>query len=770
MSVLNAVGFNGTLDRKEMASNLVSGLIVFLVALPLCLGVALASGTPLFAGIVSGVIGGLVVGLISGSQTSVSGPSPGQVAVVIAQMSILGRFDAFLAALVISGLVQIVFGVIRVGTISAFVPNNVIKGLLAAIGVILILKQIPHILGHDTDPEGEMAFIQPDQETTFTELLGIYGDFHQGAALIGILSLAMLYAWDRYRLGSRLGMPAALAVVLVGVVGKLLFNLVGGAWAIEATHLVQVPIASSFNDFIGSFQWPDFSAFLSPTVYLSGLTIAIVSSIETLLNLEAIDKIDPQRRKSPQNLELLAQGVGNVLAGLMGGLPIASVIVRSKLNIESGATNKLSAIFHGIFLLLCVLLVPQYLNLIPLSCLAAILFFTGVKLARPQLFVEMWKSGLSQFMPFFATMVAIVLTDLLTGIVIGVAVSLAFILYRNLKRPMQIVIENHLGGEVIRFDLANQVSFLNRASMQEEFDKLPRGAHLMIDASDSYFIDTDILDLIRDFSVNVAPLRGIKVSLNGFQDHYDLKNQIQYIDYSSRELQEKITPEQALRVLLDGNERFREGRQLSRDFTRIVSATSAGQHPMAVVLSCIDSRSPAELIFDLGIGDIFSIRIAGNISGPKVLGSMEYGTAVAGAKLLVVLGHTRCGAVTAAVNFAGSVESIEKQTGCQHLHAVIDRIQQSFDTIPAMTQTDAGSKTLEFVDEVAANNVVYTARQIMQRSETIRQLVDDHRIAVVAGIYDVGSGRVRIIPEGTFGLDLSTLPADNFKELTLYKA
>jgi carbonic anhydrase/SulP family sulfate permease len=527
------------IERSELFNNFVSGLIVFLVALPLCLGVALASGVPLIAGIVSGIVGGLVVGLISGSQTSVSGPSPGQVAVVVLQMSILGGFNALLAAIVVCGLFQIIFGIVKAGSISSFVPSTVIKGLLAAIGVILVLKQIPHILGHDTDPEGEMAFIQPDHENTFSEILAIFSDFHPGAATIGIMSVLLYLCWEKLGIDKITRTPKPLVVILIAVVGRLLINLLGGEWIIGSSHLVQVPVVASPGEFFGMFETPDFSSFFNPAVYLAGLTIALVASLETLLNLEAVDKIDPHRRTSPKNLELFAQGMGNIFAGLLGGLPIASVIVRSKLNLESGATHKISAVIHGLLLFICVLMMPQLLNLIPLSCLAAILFVTGLQLASPSLFVEMWKNGLNQFLPFLFTMLAIVLTDLLKGILFGICISLAFILYRNLKRPISIFIENHIGGEVIRFELANQVSFLNRASLLEELNKLPAGTQLLVDATKTHYIDNDILELIRDFSNNIAPARRIKVSLTGFQEKYDLQNQIQYVDYSSREMQEK---------------------------------------------------------------------------------------------------------------------------------------------------------------------------------------------------------------------------------------
>ena len=345
-----------------------------------------------------------------------------------------------------------------------------------------------------------------------------------------------------------------------------------------------------------------------------------MASLETLLNLEAVDKIDPRQRTSPPSRELLAQGIGNVVAGLVGGLPVTSVIVRSSVNINAGGRTKLAAIVHGVLLLVSVVLLPAWLNLIPLSCLAAILLVTGVKLASPALVKQMWDEGRYQFVPFAVTVVAIVLTDLLIGVLIGLAVSIGFILSSNVRRPIRRIVEKHLGGEVVRIELANQVSFLNRAALVRALDEVPRGGHVLLDAQSTDYIDPDVLDLIRDFKEQTAPARGVEVSLLGFRSKYQLQDQTQYVDYSTRELQSALTPQQVLQILKDGHERFRTGRRLTRDLGRQVNATADGQHPLAVVLSCIDSRTPAELIFDLGVGDIFSVRIAGQHHQPEGAG------------------------------------------------------------------------------------------------------------------------------------------------------
>lgn len=730
-------------STATVSRDLIAGVVVFLVAIPLCLGIALASNAPLFSGVLAGIIGGIVVGSISRSHTSVSGPAAGLTAIVSAQIAGLGSFDAFLLAVMIGGMIQIALGLARAGFLSAFFPSSVIKGLLAAIGVILILKQIPHLLGHDTDPDGEMSFSQPDHENTLSEIYAMLGDLHPGAAAIGLSSLVLLVAWSRIPLLKKSIVPAPLAVVLFGVVMNKLFQLAGGSWLIQNSHLVQVPISSNLREFVGFLRMPDFSQWSNPAVYTGGLTIAIVASLETLLNLEATDKLDPKQRSSPSSRELLAQGIGNVVGGLVGAIPVTSVIVRSSVNINSGGQTKLATIVHGLLLLVSVMFLPIWLNLIPLSALAAILLVTGMKLASPALIRQMWNEGRYQFAPFALTVVSIVLTDLLVGIGIGMAISLAFILSSNVQRPLRGIMERHLGGDVLHIELANQVSFLNRAALDQVFESIPRGGHILLDAQNTVYIDPDILSMIRDFKEKTAPIRGVQVSLRGFRDKYKIRNEIQYVDYSTRELQGLLTSAQVLQILKEGNERFRSGKRLTRDLGEQLKATAVGQHPLAVVLSCIDSRTPAELILDLGLGDIFSIRIAGNITSPKVLGSMEYGCAVAGAKLILVLGHTQCGAVTAAVNLACSKANPEQATGCQHLEPIISEIQLAIDhdSCERMDQLSK-SQQADFVNSVARRNVALCVEIIQQKSRTISELVREGRLAVVGAMYDVASGEI----------------------------
>lgn len=717
---------------------------MFLVTLPLGVGVAVASGAPPISGVLAGIVGGVVVGLLSGSQTSVSGPAAGLIAVVATQITALGTFEAFLLAVVLAGVLQIALGIARAGSIGAFIPSGVIKGLLAAIGVILVLKQIPHLLGHDTDLEGEMSFQQPDHKNTFSELLSIGSAFHVGTALIGLASVALLVLWGRSRTAQRLRIPAPLVVVAFGVIVGLIYERIGGAWVIGRTHLVQLPIAESWHAIAGLLHTPDVSALSNLAVYRAALLIAFVASFESLVNLEAIDKLDPERRSSPANRELIAQGAGNIACGLVGGLPVTTLIIRSAVGVHAGARTKLATIAHGGLILVGVLAVPTWLNRIPLSALAAILLVTGCKLASSSVIRALWAQGRSQFLPFAATVLAIVFTDLLTGILVGMAISTAFILHSNLRRPLRRIVEKHVAGDVLRIELGNQVSFLNRASLVQALDAVPRGGQALIDATHTDYIDPDVLSLIADYRDSRAPAHGVKLSLVGFKERYQLEDDIQFVDWTSRDVQELMGPDEVLQILRDGNTRFRTGNRLTRDLGRQVGSTAAGQFPLAVVLSCIDSRTPVELIMDLGLGDVFSVRVAGNVVSPKVLGSMEYGCAVAGARLALVLGHTRCGAVTSSIDLMAASRTATEATGCTNLDSLVAEIQKSIrrDDPRFATMSDADAKRA-FADAVAYDHVLNTIEAIRQESPTLRRLEHEDRLAIVGGLYDVTSGEIQ---------------------------
>lgn len=729
---------------QSIGKDLIAGTVVFLVALPLCLGIAHASGAPVIAGIISGILGGIVVGLLSGSHISVSGPAAGLAAIVLSQIQVLGSYEAFLLAVAISGILQIGLGALRAGVLANYFPTNVIRGLLAAIGVILILKQLPHLVGHDADYDGEMAFLQADGRNTFSEIPQALRMFLPGAAVVGLSCIALLFVWDRSPLKKSL-FPAPLAAILLGVAISELLRVSGSSWSIGKSHLVEVPIVGVNGQGWGTiFSMPDWTQWNNPKIYTAAITLAIVASLETLLNLEGTDKLDQQKRVSPPNRELFAQGVGNVAAGLIGGMPMTSVIVRSSVNVSAGGRTRLSCITHGVLLTVCVFFFPTLLNHIPLAALAAILVVTGFKLASPKLFVQMAKGGRAQFIPFAITVLAIVFTDLLIGVIIGLAASLLFVLNSNLRHGMNIIKEEHVGGIVNRVELANQVSFLNRAALMRTLSSFGHGEQVVIDARITDYIDPDINGLIRTFHDDIGPARGVIVSLIGFKNHYQLADHVQYVDVTTREVQDKLTPARVMQVLKDGNDRFTSGRRLQRDLIRQVDATSDGQNPMAVVLSCIDSRSPAEILFDLGLGDIFSVRLAGNVLSRKVLGSMEYACKVAGAKLILVLGHTSCGAVKATCDIVGKGLDTVQATGLTNLPYLVEPISKAVHMETATTRNRDGSNG-EFVDRVAAINVRNVMLAIRQGSPTLRDMIDAGQIQVVGAMYDVKSGLVEFM-------------------------
>lgn len=508
-----------------LKTDIQSGLVVFLVALPLCLGIALASGAPLFAGIISGVIGGIVVGVLSNSQLSVTGPAAGLTAIVLAAISSLGSYDVFLMAVVLAGALQILLGIAKAGTISNYFPSNVIEGMLTAIGIIIILKQLPHAIGYDADNEGDFFFIENNTgHNTFSAIIDAINYSHLGAILVSLVSLAILIAFNKVAFLKNLKVvPGALIAVLAGVIMNELFKASGSSLIIQQEHLVNLPVPRSFDDFIGQFSLPNFSTLGNPQVWIVAATIAVVASIETLLCVEASDKLDPLKRYSNTNRELFAQGAGNMLSGLIGGLPMTSVIVRTSANINSGGRTKIATISHGIFLLIAVLTIPTLLNKIPLACLAAILLMIGYKLASPKVFKHMWHSGKYQFVPFIVTVVAVVFTDLLKGVAVGLIVSIFYILRANLKLAYFFKKEEYHAGETVTIKLAQEVSFLNKAAIKQTLNHLPENSKVEIDASDTFYIDFDVLQLLRDFLESGSKEKNITVTLTGFKEEYRLQ-------------------------------------------------------------------------------------------------------------------------------------------------------------------------------------------------------------------------------------------------------
>ncbi len=480
-----------------------ASIVVFLVAVPLCLGIALASGAPLFSGLIAGIIGGLVVSWLSGSQLSVAGPAAGLAVIVLNAIETLGSFSMFLLSVMIAGVIQIIMGYMKAGTIGAFFPSSVIKGMLAGIGLILIIKQVPHVLGYDINFEGDDSYMLDGAFMSMQALLESFRAFSPQITLIGLISLLILIVWEldavkRYRIFNNV--PASLVVVALGIFYTMLSTYYFPQWSLEKSHLVSIPEIESFEALSGLFVMPDFSAWSNPQVYVIAITLAIVASIETLLSLEAVDKLDPLKRVAPTNRELKAQGVGNFLSGMIGGLPVTSVIVRSSVNVYTGGKTKMSSFLHGWWLVLSVLVLSSVLNMIPLATLAAILIFVGYKLASPHLFKTLYRQGWDQFLPFIITIIAILLTDLLQGISIGIVVGLFFVIHSNYKKAISLKQE----GTHYVITLHKDVTFLNKALLRKLFSQVEANSTVLIDGSRAQFIDHDIVETIEDFIVTSA--------------------------------------------------------------------------------------------------------------------------------------------------------------------------------------------------------------------------------------------------------------------------
>ena len=491
--------------------DLPASVVVFLVALPLCLGIALASGAPLFSGILAGVVGSIVVGLLSKSPLSVSGPAAGLTSIVVLAIGQVGSFPVFLSCVVIAGLFQIALGYLKAGVIGHFVPVAVIKGMLAAIGLILILKQIPHAVGYDVDFEGDESFIQPDGENTFSDIFYSLNYFSGGAICIALLSILTLFVWELKaikKLPVIKFIPGPLLVVLISILVNYLFSLYLPSLEIKQSHMVSFPRATANLSIFDIIVFPDFSQWNNWLIYKIAITLALVASLETLLSIEAADKIDPFHRLTPVNHELKAQGVGNVVSGLIGGLPITSVIVRTSANIAAGARTKTSVVVHGILLMVSVLLFPDFLELIPLAALAAILLMVGYKLTSFYIFKEFYAKGISQFIPFLATIVAILFSDLLTGVFIGLLVAVFFVMKSNFKSSILMI--NDGSNYLLKF--TKDVSFINKASLRLAIEGIPRDSNVIVDGSSAQFIDQDIIALLEDF-VKSAPIKNISVEL-----------------------------------------------------------------------------------------------------------------------------------------------------------------------------------------------------------------------------------------------------------------
>jgi MFS superfamily sulfate permease-like transporter len=525
------------LSVDNFKRDLPAGLVVFLVALPLCLGISLASGAPFFSGLISGIIGGIVVGFLSTSNLSVSGPAAGLAALVLAAITTIGSFELFLCAVLIAGIIQVLMGIGRLGGIAEYFPSSVIKGMLTSIGILIVAKQIPHAVGYDRDEKGTLTQLFPFGNEDWHELLLPLQHIDVGVLFICLLSMAIMLLWDKPFIKKRVKMvPGALVAVIVSVLINEFFKSTASPLTVADEHLVQIKAAGSVSEFLGFFRFPDFSGFANSKVIVTGIMIAIIASLETLLSIEAVDNLDPERHVTNTNKELFAQGIGNIASGLIGGLPITSVIVRSSANINAGGKTNLSTIFHGLLLLVCVVSIPFLLNMIPLASLAAILLLTGYKLAKPSMFMQVIKNGKYQAIPFFTTVAVILGIDLfglyppfkgeglLIGVVAGLFVASLAILHGNLKNSYYFHKEDYHENDVIQLHLSEEVSFLNKASIRETLEHIPHNSTIVIDAMSTKYIDFDVLELIKEFRDIKAPLKNIKCTLNGFKERYQIDN------------------------------------------------------------------------------------------------------------------------------------------------------------------------------------------------------------------------------------------------------
>lgn len=509
---------------KYFKTDIMAGMVVFLVALPLCLGIAVASGASPFAGVITGIIGGILVGAISYSHLSVTGPAAGLIAIVLASITELG-YEGFLLAVCLAGAFQLLLGFAKAGTIANYFPTNVIEGMLTAIGIIIIKKELPHAIGYDKAHEGDFFSLEYGSDSgLFTEIIKAINYSHWGAVAITLISVGILLAFTKVPALKKIKVvPGALVAVIMGILVNEWWIRSGSPLAITGeSHLVRLPVVSTVNEFFSQFRFPDFGRITEPRIWIVALTFSVVASIETLLCIEASDKMDPLKRFTDTNQELKAQGIGNMISGLLGGLPMTSVIVRTSANVNAGGRTKLAAIAHGLFLLIAVLLIPSLLNKMPMATLAAILIMIGLKLASPKVFIHMWKNGLNQFIPFLVTVCAVVYIDLLKGVGIGLLISVFYILKQNLKLAYFFTKEAHHEGEIITIDLAQEVSFLNKAAIKKTLGEVLPNSTVIINASQTVYIDFDVIEMIRDFLQFGSRDKEIKVELIGFKDKYSI--------------------------------------------------------------------------------------------------------------------------------------------------------------------------------------------------------------------------------------------------------
>ena len=640
---------NLTLKLKRIASyDLPAGIAVFFVAIPLCLGIAHASGAPLIAGLITGILGGIVTGGLSGAPLSVSGPAAGLTAIAISVAASLGSYEGFVFAVALAGLLQIAFGALKLGSLSNYVPNTVIKGMLAGIGVLLIIKQFPHLVGYDLEEMGVEEFLlnQADinenyhdvhnkEANTFTLIEHTLTNLNKSIFLIGLLSLAFLFVWEKYKPAKLKIVPGSILVVGLGIGIDMLIIGLFPELQLTEDHRVAIPILSNFGELVGNLRFPDFSIWNEPKLYLGAATIAIVASIETLLSVQAVDKLDPINRKTPTDRELVAQGAGNILAGLLGAIPMTSVIVRGSVNVNAGARSKAAAIIHGVLLMSALLFFANLLNLIPLASLAAILIYTGIKLIKPEEWKAIFLKGYDQFIPYVVTIVGIILSDLLIGVILGIVTSGLFILKEDFKAPVIRIVDIGLRKKII---LGENLNFLHKPKIIHLFDNIEKNQSIEIDGSRCMYIDRDILEIIFEFKENLAK-KNIPVILAGFGNMKD----------HNKEVREEMKA--SYEKLFSNNKKWVEDR-LSNNPEYFLNLTK-GQSPQYLFIGCSDSRVPANEITQTDPGEMFVHRNIANLvvnTDINLMSVLQYSVEVLNVKHVIVCGHYGCGGVKAAMD------------------------------------------------------------------------------------------------------------------------
>lgn len=721
---------NGSLFAN-LKYDLPAGIAVFLIAIPLSLGIALASGAPLFSGLIAGIISGIVVAPLSGSALGISGPTAGLAIIVWSAIDKLG-FNGFLLALVVAGIFQIIMGLSKAGVIAYYFPSSVINGMLSGMGFILFLKQLPHAMGYDRDYEGDTSFFQTDNYSSFSELAHMFEFSSPTAIMIALISLAIIILWEQPFMKKfrffQLFQGILFAILIGTFINQGLHNFYPEL-ALGGNHLVMIPVLKNTSDLWGQLHYPDFSQLNNPSIYLTALTLAVVASIKTLLSVEAVDKIDPYKRVTSTNRELIVQGIGNACSGLIGGLPLAQVIVRSSINIQSGAKTKTSGIIYGLLLLFAVILIPVLINKIPLASLASVLLVVGYKLIRPKAFKIMYKAGLYHFIPFCVTILGMIFTDLLIGLAIGMITALFSILLENYKSGFYLN-ESHIGNKTI-LRLSEHISFLNKANIQQTLEQLPDHSEVVIDATRSKYIDYDVYEIIENFKIE-AQRKHIKLTIENLRG-FGVLEPVENARASTYDAQQALTPTTVLALLKEGNERFVNNLKSNRNLLEQINDTRQGQFPIAIILSCMDSRTSVELIFDQGLGDVFSARVAGNVINNDILGSMEYACKLAGSKLIVVLGHSHCGAIK------GACANVE----LDHLSGLLHKIKPAVDAVQAQEYGKISASNNELVQKVADKNVRMTVEQIKSKSPLLNTLLKSGEIDIVGGMYDIETGKVK---------------------------